>query len=1029
MLYNICMCTHLYTRSSYSLLQSTIRIPSFIQKAKELGYTNVALTDHNVMYGAASFIAECKKQQIKGIVGMEVDCLYHDTKVPFLLLCKDNQGYKDLMKLSSILSNKHVCSYEQLKETLKHCFLIVYGEGGFFDGELVNDNMDEVRKKLSLMKEELEDFDVALSYNEANLWKKRNEKLKRIAQSLRIKTVALNKIYYLNEEDASALKVLRGISKDLTIRDASLTEIKGRYFLSKEEMKALYDQDDLERSDEIASMCKADYNIEKTELVHYPLKQNVEAKEYLTQLCHVGLKKRLHGKTDERYERRLSYELSIIIKMHFENYFLIVFDFVAWARKNGIYIGPGRGSAAGSLVAYCLGITMIDPMQYGLLFERFLNPERISMPDIDVDIPDKNRSEVISYVYQKYGREHVGNIVTFGTFGARQVIRDVGKVMNYFDRDIENVLRYIPSNARVSLQQVYQSSEKLRQLIQSEDKYMRLFKMAQRLEGLPRHTSIHAGGIIMSERPLVDVIPTMDNEDGLMTSQYTMEYLEERGLIKMDFLGVRNLSIIDEIVWKIKQRDPSFNILSIPLNDSKTYQIFANADTLGIFQFESEGMKKLLRRMKPKNINEVAMAMAIYRPGPMDHINDFVEQIHHPEKIHYASSALEKILRPTYGIMIYQEQIMQTAQAVAGFSLGRADILRRGISKKKSKEVENMKNDFFMGARKNGYDEKTTQELFATIERFAGYGFNKSHAIAYSYVAYQMAYLKANYSFDFYISLLNSVISDVNKTSQYIDECRRRKIEIDYPSVNESTSLYMRKGNGLLLPLSIIKGIPIRSVEALQKERETNGLFEDFFDFVARSNMIGINRNQLESFIDAGACDCFHETRMSMKYVLDQALSYADVVQIHHGNQISLDLSLVSKPNMVRRSEVQEYREEYERKALGFSLMPSMISKIKEMNHINTPSLLQLQQSTGYIEGFAQIKEARPYRTKKGPMMAFLKIADESGEVDMMVMPRQYVQYSDSLMKGVYILFHAKIQADSSWICESIKFYKDNRRY
>lgn len=1019
------MSVHLYTRSSFSLLQSTIRIPSLVKKAKEMGYEAVTLTDHNVMYGAASFIAECKKQNIKGIIGLEVDCFYHEEVVPFLLLCRDNQGYKDLMVLSSILSDsQHTCSLEDLQKASAHCFLIVYGEGGWFDGALVKDDANEIREKLSIMKEELGTFDVALSYNEASLWKIRNEELKRIAQSLQIKTVALNKIYYLEASDASSLKVLRGISKNLTVHDASLTEIKGRYFLSKEEMVKLYEKDDLDRSDEIASMCKADYNIEKTELVHYPLKEGVEAKEYLKQLCFVGLNKRLNGRRDKRYEDRLSYELSIITKMHFENYFLIVFDFIAYARKKGIYIGPGRGSAAGSLVAYSLGITMIDPMKYDLLFERFLNPERISMPDIDVDIPDKNRSEVIEYVYQKYGEDHVANIVTFGTFGARQVIRDVAKVMNFFESDLENVLRLIPSNTRLTLSQIYDSSPRLKQLINSEDKYTKLFEMAKRIEGLPRHTSVHAGGIIMSYKPLNEVVPTIHNEDSLQTSQYTMEYLEERGLIKMDFLGLRNLSIIDEIVQNIKEREPSFNIMNIPLNDSKTYQVFANANTLGVFQFESEGMKKLLRRMKPKNINEVAMAMAIYRPGPMEHIDDFIEQIHHPEKIHYASNDLKRILQPTYGIMIYQEQIMQTAQSVAGFTLGRADILRRGISKKKSQEVENMKADFFNGAKKNGYDEKTIQELFATIERFAGYGFNKSHAIAYSYIAYQMAYLKANYPFDFYISLLNSVISDPIKTSQYIDECKRRKIPIYYPNVNESSYSYLRKGNGLLLPLSVIKGIHLRIAQSIALDVKENGQYEDLYDFVARSHILGVSRSQLESLIDGGALDCFNETRMTLKYALDGALNYADVVQIQNGSQISLDLSLVSKPEMIRRSENVEYREEYERKALGFSLAPSLISKIKEANHINTPSLSSLRERRGFVEGFAQIKSARSHRTKKGSMMAFLTIADESDELDMMVMPRQYTNYSTSLMKGVYILFHAKIQEDGSWICESIKFYK-----
>lgn len=1006
-------------------MESTIRIPEFVQYAKKCGYTSVALTDHNVMYSAAQFMHVCKDNGIHGIIGLEVDCIYHDEKVPFLLLCLDNKGYTDLMKLSSLISvQESTCSAEQLVKACMHCHLIVYGEGGWFDGELVKGDLASVKNKLEIMKQELPAFDVALSYMDASLWKMRNKDLKRLCQTLSIRTVALNKIYYLRREDAQSYRILRGIASQKTLHDTSLTQITGRYYLSQREMEMLYESDDLARTDEIASMCRADYNIPATTLVKYPLKEGVEAKEYLKQLCIVGLKKRLHDQYDERYMHRLQYELSVIIKMHYENYFLIVYDFICFARKKGIYIGPGRGSAAGSLVAYCLGITMIDPIRYDLLFERFLNPERVSMPDIDTDIPDDKRNEVIQYVYEKYGEDHIANIVTFGTLGAKQVIRDVGKVMNIYTRDIDMITRLIPSSPKITLQKAYDTVPRLKQLITSDEKYLQLFAMAKKLEGLPRHTSIHAAGIIMSEDNINDIVPTTQIEGEMKTSQYSMEYLQERGLIKMDFLGLRNLSIIDEIVKKIKERDPSFNIMNIPMNDAKTFSVFSSADTLGIFQFESEGMKKLLRSMKPQSINDIAIAMALYRPGPMDNIRHFLDNREHPEKITYPSNALKEILSETSGIMIYQEQIMRIAQITAGFSLGKADILRKAISKKKIREMDALRQDFLKGALEMGYSAETAESLFRDIEKFAGYGFNKSHAVAYSYIAYQMAYLKANYPLDFYCSLLNSLLNDPNKTSQFVRECKRRRIEIYYPSVNDSFSCYVPHQKGLLIPLSYIKGVGSKASDILIKEREKNGAYTDFFDFVARANMHDIKRKQIESIIDAGGCDCFNETRMTYKYVLDQALSYADVVQIHTGDEIRLDLGLVSKPGIIKRAENIEYKEECERDALGFTLGTSRIEEMRQANGIRLPSIASLLGVKGYADGFAEIREVREHRTKKGAMMAFLKIQDETGECDLLVMPTQYAKYSSALMKGVYILFHAKIQEDGSFIAESMKFIR-----
>ena len=1019
------MSTHLFTRSCYSLLNSTIRIQEYVKYASSLGYESIVLTDHNVMYGSASFLHACKKEGIHGIIGMEVDCLYHDTVVPFLLLSKDNKGYVDLMYLSSYLNESDsTCTLQQLQNMTSHCHLIVYGEGGWLDHDLTQRQTEEIKNKLLILKEDFQDFDIALSYNDSLFWKERNVLLKRIAQTLQISTVALHKIYYLKKEDTKAFQVLRCMSENKTIDDASVPEIKGRYFLNKEEMERLYDADDLKRSDDIANMCHANYALEKTSLPTYPIKDNVEPEIYLTELCKAGLKKRLQGRNDERYTQRLMYELSVIIRMHFENYFLIVYDFICHARKNGIYIGPGRGSAAGSLVAYCLGITMIDPMQYGLLFERFLNPERISMPDIDVDIPDKDRSQVIEYVYQKYGEDHVCNIVTYGTLAAKMVIREVAKVMNLYSREVDAIIKCIPNKPKMTLQKAYDTSPRFKQLIHSKDKYLNLFEMSKKLEGLPHHTSVHAGGILLSKDKINDIVPTTRVDSQLKTSQYTMEYLEERGLIKIDLLGLRNLTIIDEIVKKIQVKNPQFQIMNIPMNDTKTYEVFSSANTLGIFQFESEGMRNLLRRLQPKNIQEVADAMALYRPGPMDHINTYLKNKQDPTSIQYASKDVYEVLKETYGVMIYQDQIMLIARNVAGFTLGKADILRKAISKKNEDELLNLKQDFITGAINHGYTNATANQLYDDIEKFASYGYNKSHAIAYSYIAYQLAYLKANYPLDFYSSLLNSVISDTNKTSRYIDECKRRHIMILYPSVNDSLSVYKVEKNCLRIPLSMIHDVGTLVSDKIVMEREQNGNYVDFFDFVARCNLYNIKENQLTSLIDSGACDCFKETRMTLKSIMEKAQSYADVVKVKKDGKYTIDTSLVSKPSYIQRAENDSVREEYERNALGFTLGASYICKVREANHIEVPSLSHISMMQGRVVGFSQIKDVRKHRTKKGSMMAFLKICDETGEMDMMVMPKQYEQYCSSLVKGVFILFHARIQEDRSMICDTIQFYK-----
>ncbi len=1003
------------------MLDSTVRLNDIAPQARRLGFSCAALTDHNVLYGVPGFLKSCKAEGIRPIIGMEADCMYHEEIVPFVLLAKDNAGYADLMRLSSIINVKGHCTPEHLKAVSVHCFIIAYGEGGWLDGELVNGDPNRIREKLEIMVQELPEFDMALSFQEASLWKDRNALLKRLCMSMKIRTCALNKIYYMNRNDSDAYMIMTGIRTQKTLGDPTLSRISGRYMLSAEEMESLYAAEDLRRTDEIALQCTADCVLEKTGLPEYPVPEGLTASQYLTQLCIAGLRKRLAGQESRTYAKRLKYELDVISRMHFDSYFLIVYDFIRYARKAGIYVGPGRGSAAGSLVAYCLGITQIDPLKYNLLFERFLNPERVSMPDIDTDIPDNRREEVIRYVYEKYGADHVADIITFGTLGARQVIRDVARVMNVSQRNVDLIARQIPKTVNVTLAEAWKQSERLRQNVNADQNLTNLWNMAMRLEGLPRHASIHAAGIILSDKRLTDVIPLTKLQSDMYTSQYTMQYLEERGLIKMDFLGLRNLSIIDGIVTKIKADDPSFNIMNIPLDDPKVYDLFAQAETTGVFQFESEGMRSLLRKIRIRDFSEIADALALYRPSSMEQIPQYLENRRNPQNIRYPHPSLEPILKDTYGVLVYQEQVMLTAEKAAGFSLGKADVLRKAMSKKKEEEIRALKDDFVNGCVRNGYVRENAENLFALIAKFGGYGFNKSHAVAYSLVAYQMAYLKAEYPLYFYCSLLDSVVGDENKTIQYIEECRRRKIAVAYPDVNRSEASYIFEDGKIICPLTVVKGTGVRVSDAVITER-AKGPYEDLCDFTARILPYKVNRSQISSLIDAGALDGFGQNRRTMKNALDDVIQYAEIVQIRDGDEITLDLGIVSRPTIVLMAENREERSENERNALGFCLGSSPVSILRQKLGIREPQIAELKNMRGPVSGFAVIRSVHTHRTKRGDMMAFLKLADDTGEVDMAVMPELYRQHSRNLMRGVYIRFRAKMSDDVSLLANRIDF-------
>ena len=1021
------MSVHLYVRSSYTLLNSTITIDKLISKCKELGFESVVLSDKNVMYGAMEFYKTAIKNKIKPIFGLEFDILIEDNKYPFMFLAKDNIGFKNLINLSSYLCSEN--DYITIEEFYKYNdnnHLIVYGEEGYLESSLISENEIEIIEKLEFFKNKFYNFDVAISYNETPFWQIKNNILKKVCNKLGINTVALNKIYYLNVQDDFSLKVLKGISQQKTIKDKTLPLLKGRFFRSKEEMALIYDDNDLLRTEEIANMCNVDMNLEKTSLPKFVTPNNVPSKDYLINLCIAGLKKRFNNQdVPKNYQDRLKYELDIIISMHFEDYFLIVWDFILFSRKHFIYVGPGRGSAAGSLVSYCLGITHIDPIKYNLLFERFLNPERVSMPDIDTDFPDNKRDEVINYVYKTYGKNHIAHIITFGTLKAKQVIRDVGRVLDIPIREIDMISKSIPNVLNITLEKAYKDSYRFKQIIDSNDDYKNLFKIALKLEGLPRHTSTHAAGIVMSSKKLTDIAPTIKLDPEMLTTQYTMEHLEDLGLIKMDFLGLRNLTIIDEISNIIKIKYPEFDIMKIPLNDTKTFELIKNVDTVGVFQLESEGMKSLIRKMKPDKFEEIVATIALFRPGPMENIPLYLERKENKNKIEYPHKLLEPILKETYGIMIYQEQIMQTAQIIAGFTLGKADILRKAMSKKNEAELKSLKEDFINGCLNNNHSLELANSLFELILKFAGYGFNKAHSVAYGLLAYQLAYLKANYPLQFLNSLLNSVIGDENKTSQYIDQCRKRNIKVLSPDVNKSTFEFQIEDGSIRFPLLGIKNVGNNAVAQILATRG-QGLFTDYYDFVARIIGQKVNKKIIESLIDAGALDSFSNNRKSMLISLDEAISYGELIRIEIDGNVSLHLDLVSKPLMILIKEDELERSERERNALGFYLGAHPIITLKQIYQINSESLINIKQKKGYVKGFAMIKKVKQIRTKKGDLMAFATLADETSELQLVIMPNSFRKFNKLINKGNYIFFDGKIDREDSCIVNNIKLLERN---
>ncbi|WP_423799294.1 DNA polymerase III subunit alpha [Neobacillus sp. SAB-20_R2A] len=1015
---------HLHVYSAYSLLTSTASVSDLVENARSKGFRTLALTDRNVMYGTIEFYKLCKKQQIKPIIGLTVDIeseRMEEGPYPLVLLAENDAGYKNLLKISSAVQTKaeNGLPHKWLKAYSKGLIAITPGIEGEIEQALLTNEV-ALAKDIAL---ELSDifgrgnFYLALQDHQLEQEKTLREPLLRLSKEWNIPLAATNQVYYLEKEDMFAHECLLAIKNGDKLQDDHRQQLGSDqfYLKSSAEMAECFADvpEALENTLRIAKRCNININLDKTYLPSFPTENSMPAEEYLEKLCQKGLKERISEEPSTEYLDRLAYELNVIKRMQFSNYFLIVWDFMRYAREKGILTGPGRGSAAGSLVAYVLYITDVDPLEHHLLFERFLNPERISMPDIDIDFPDHRRDEVIEYVAQKYGELHVAQIATFGTLAAKAALRDVGRVFGLNTKELDYMSRLIPSRPGLTLKDAYKESEGLRKFIQETPLNSRLFNTALKLEGLPRHTSTHAAGVVISEKPLIDLIPIQQGSGEIFLTQFSMEYLEELGLLKMDFLGLRNLSLIETILSSIyRHTGRRLDIGSIPLDDDKTFNLLAQGETTGIFQLESEGMRKVLTRLKPTHFEDIVAVNALYRPGPMENIPLFIDRKHGMQKIDYPHPDLQAILENTYGVIVYQEQIMQIASIMAGFSLGEADLLRRAVGKKQKEVLDKERQHFVQGTLKKGYSETLANEIYDLIVRFANYGFNRSHAVAYSLIAYQLAFLKANYPVHFMAGLLTSAIGNEAKIGQYILEAKQKEIDILSPSINLSSYLFQVEKGKIRYSLGAIRGVGAAALKEIFQARKRKK-FSDLFDFCIRVSGKAINRKTLEYLVHSGSFDEFGEDRAVLLASLDVAIEHAQIFKTDDTNQIDMfEDELIPKPKYVQVDEMtQQIKLSYEKEALGLYLSNHPISIFeKKLRRAGAQALFQLNSQIRKAQAGVYITSKKSIRTKKGESMAFLTISDPTGEMEAVVFPDAYRKYSQYLGEGCFALLEGKVE-------------------
>lgn len=1023
---------HLHVHTEYSLLDGASQIKKLVSRAKELGMQSLAITDHGYMFGALSFYKECKAQGIKPIVGCETyvaprsrhqkEGKQDAANYHLILLVKNEVGYKNLIKLISLASlegfyYKPRIDWELLAKYHEGLICLSSCVAGQVPVLLLENRYHEAKevaqKFLNLFGE---DYYLEVQNHGMPEQKICQAGLIKLGQELKIPLVATNDVHYVNYGEASMQDTLMCISQGKILSDVDrLKFISDQMYLkSAEEMlKALPGGEEyLENTIKISEKINYDFDFSKTYLPKFDVPEGETIDNYLEKTAWAGIEK-LYGKNySPAVKQRTEFELSVIKKMGFASYFLIVADFINWAKNQGIAVGPGRGSAAGSIVSYALNITTLDPIRYNLLFERFLNPERISMPDIDIDFCIRRRNEVIEYVRNKYGKDNVAQIITFGTMAARAVVRDVGRVMNIPLPEVDKVAKMIPAAPDMTIEKAMIENPELKALFENNNEVRDHLERSIKLEGYFRNTGTHAAGVVISALPLMEIVPLKLSEGAIVT-QYVMTELEELGLLKMDFLGLRNLTMINDCLELIKKnRGQDIKIDAIPLDDYKTFEIFKRGDTIGVFQCESRGMRSMIKRIQPTNFEDIIAILALYRPGPLNSgmVDQFIERKHGRVKVTYEFPELEPYLKSTYGIILYQEQVMQIAAVIGGFSMSQADALRKAMGKKNRELMKKMRDDFVDGAIKKGYQKKAAEKIYDTCAEFAEYGFNKSHSAAYAVISYQTAWLKANYPLEFFAALLSSVAGNTDKIIGYIAECNRIGIEVLPPSVNESEKEFTAANARILFGLSAVKNLGANTIELMVQERNKNGIYKSFSDLCSRIDIKALNKRSLESLAKSGALDCFGRRRA----IVENFQFVVDKISRSKKEQANGQTSLFSGFDNVVFStnddwpDVVEYLPEeklrMERELLGLYITDHPLRHIdidfENYDGDYTTDLPEKKEGTP-VRLIAMFNQVRKIFTKSEKYMAAGHLEDLRGTVPFVCFPRNYEECKEYLVEDM----------------------------
>ncbi|WP_163653338.1 DNA polymerase III subunit alpha [Listeria sp. PSOL-1] len=1011
---------HLQVASAYDLLSSTAQIDRLIKKAKEANYQALAITDKNALYGALEFYQKCLAADIKPIIGITITIpgIINPLKsYELVLLAETDLGYHQLLKIASAIQtreDKQELPLEWLASYKEGLIALTPGVTGELEDLLLEENESAAKEVFTYFKQlfGVDHFYLTLQKDSPDL----AQKMIRFADKMEMSLVASKNVHYLHARDVQSFHILEAIRDNTTVDWMNLPLVGSAYFATPDEMAQQYtteiEKKALLETERIAARCHVEIKLDQHLLPRFPLQENEKAEEVLYEIAFQGLKeRRLHEK---EYVQRLEYELDIINKMGFADYFLIIWDVMKYARKNEILTGPGRGSAAGSLVSYVLQITDVDPIRYQLLFERFLNPERITMPDIDLDFPDNRRDDIISYVVSKYGSAHVAQIGTFGTLAAKAAIRDTARTFGLNTIELAEWAKQIPNQLGITLEKAKELNPKLDYFIHSTKQNEMIWEIATQIEGLPRHISTHAAGIVISDRPLVEQIPLQNGSGDAFLTQYAMGDLEKIGLLKMDFLGLRNLSLLDRVLRSVNyHRDLKLSIRDIPLDDEKTLKLFRSGDTTGVFQFESDGIRRVLRHLKPTRFEDIVAVDALYRPGPMEQIDTFIARKQGKEAIHYPHPDLKSILAVTYGVIVYQEQIMQVASQMAGFTLGEADLLRRAVSKKKADVLNEQRQFFVTGAKKKGYAEESANAVYDMIVRFANYGFNRSHAAAYSKIAFQLAYLKAHFPAEFMAALLSSVFGNDTKISQYITEAKKYQIEMLPPSINKSHLFFQVEGNSAIrYSFRIIRKVSNKFIEAILEERQKNGSFHDFFTFCERMPAKMLNETVLEALIYSGAFDEFGKDRATLQNSIQSALNYEALLGSDEGkiNLFEGDDVFLPKPRYKEITALTEdIKLEYEKEYTGQYVSAHPINQYKDqLDYFKATPIVNVKKGKVYQIG-AYVHDKKVIRTKKGEAMCFLTISDNTKETSAVLFPESYRKFGEAINKGDKLFLKVKI--------------------